>query len=173
MSKDLSITKHDKFNSIKPARVSQELYEFDKVRYKMDVYPFRLLMMISQAVSKKGELDLLGLVHEWPINTIFQYLGIEKDGRRDEKLNEAFDGLLKNGLSLKQIKPNGATRWVGITFISKYEFAMDYPGGRVTIKSEAKQFLSNLAQYTRTLPRSEERRGGKECEEEGRARWAP
>lgn len=152
MPTDNPSVKHDSFNTLKPARVSQDLYEFDKVRYKMDVYPFRLLMMISQAVSKKGELDLLGFVHEWPVNTIFQYLGIEKDGRRYEKLNEAFEGLLKNGLSLKQVKPNGATRWVGITFISKYEFAMDYPGVRVTINPEAKQFLSNLAQYTRSLP---------------------
>lgn len=150
MKKDTS--KHTKFNDLRPARVSRELYEFDKIRFKMDVMPYRLLMMVSQVVAKEGELDF-GTIHEWPLSVVFKYLNIENSGQRYDILFKACEEFVKSGLSIVHEKKNGAKRYVGISFIKKYEFAEDYPCLRITVNEEARQFLSQLRQYAQLSPK--------------------
>lgn len=143
---------HPNFNDLRPAKVSKELYEFNKVRFKMDVMPYRLLMMLSQVVAKEGELDF-GTIHEWPLSVVFKYLNIQDSGKRYDTLFKACDELVKSGLSIVHEKKNGAKRYVGIPFIKKYEFADDYPGLRLTVNEEARQFLSQLRQYAQLSPK--------------------
>ena len=152
--KDKDVTEVERFNVAKPARISQDLFEFEKCRWRMGVLPTRLLMMVSQQVSKEpaGQDDLFPL--EFPLETVFKYLGLTDDNARYTKLAAACEEFLKNGLSVKTTTKRGATRWVGITFINKYEFSTDYPALRLKVNPDARQFLCNLHQYALLQPKN-------------------
>lgn len=151
--KDKDVTEVERFNVAKPARISQDLFEFEKCRWRMGVLPARLLMMVSQQVSKEPaeQDDLFPL--EFSLDTVFKYLGLTDDNARYAKLASACDEFLKNGLSVKTTTKRGATRWVGITFINKYEFSTDYPALRLKVNPDARQFLCNLHQYALLQPK--------------------
>lgn len=149
---DKKVQIQNKFYDMKAARISKDMFEFDKTRWRMGVLPYRLLMMISQSVCEQGENNLFPIL-EYSIDTIFKYLGLsEKDGRRYDKLADACAEFREKGLDLRIVKSNGAIRWVGISFITKYEFASDHPSVSFTVNDEARKFLVNLQQYAKMKP---------------------
>jgi hypothetical protein len=46
------------FNDYKPARISKELYDLEKSRWRMSVLGSRLLFALSQTVSEDKDIDL-------------------------------------------------------------------------------------------------------------------
>ncbi len=150
-TKDIMVVK--KYNDISPARISAELYELSKYRWKMNVFPQRLFYMVSQTVSTQpadqGELFPL----EYPLEAVFKYLGLENSNRRYEVLAEALEEFRKVGYDIMTIKPNGRRRWSGMSFIMAYEMAEDYPALRIKVNEDAKPLLCQLHQYTQVQPK--------------------
>lgn len=150
---DKNINSVDQFKDLKPARISKSLYEFERTRWKMGVHATRLLLMVSQTVSKSepSETDLYPL--EYPLDIVFKYLGLESTNKRYDVLAEALEEVMSKPLCIKTTTKRGATRWVGVAFLSKYEFATDYPSLRIKVCDDAREFLCQLHQYALVQPK--------------------
>lgn len=148
MEKGLKI---EKFKEYKPVRVSQELYEVGKVRFKMGIYGYRLLYALAQSLDY-NQKDLFP-EYGFDIQVIFKYLNINNNGRRYEILNEALNDIGENILNIKTYKKNGAIRWQGMAWITKYDFATDEKLLNIQVNEAVKPFLLNLKQYALIRPK--------------------
>lgn len=140
------------FNDNKPARISRELYELEKARWRMGVLPTRLLMMVSQSIGDSNDTDELFPL-EFPLHSVFKYLNIEKNNNKYEELANACAEFRKGGLDLKTLTKTGRNRWIGISFIGAYEFTEGYPSLKIEVNPKAKQFFCNLKQYALSQPK--------------------
>lgn len=141
----------DRFKEYKPVRVSQELYEVGKVRFKMGVYGYRLLYALAQSLNY-NQKDLFP-EYGFDIQAIFKYLNIDSNGRRYEILNEALNDIGENILNIKTYKKNGAVRWQGMAWITKFDFATDEKLLNIQVNEAVKPFLLNLKQYALIRPK--------------------
>lgn len=143
--------KIDTFKDLKPIRVSQELYELNRVRFKMGVFGYRLLYALAQSVDY-SQKDLFP-EYGFDKNAIFKYLGLESTERKYELLDGALRDIGENILSIRQTKKNGAIRWAGMAWITSYSFASDEKLINIRINEDVKPFLLNLKQYTLIRPK--------------------
>jgi plasmid replication initiation protein len=132
-------------------RLSEKLYQAEKIRFKLSVHGYRLLHAIAQSVDYK-QTELFP-VFEFDIQTVFKYLGVENSNRRFEFLEDALKSIGGNWLSIKTKKKNGATRWEGMTWITHYDFASDAPLVKIQINEHAKPYLLELGQYVPIRPK--------------------
>lgn len=139
------------FKDYKPVRISQELYAFEKYRFKLSVHGYRLLYAIAQSLDYHQKE--LFPEYGFDIQAIFKYLAIENSGRRYEFLKEALDNISDNWLTYKTIKKNGGIRWDGIAWITRYSFATDEALLSIRINEDVKPFLLNLKQYALIRPK--------------------
>lgn len=149
------VQKIEKYNSEKPARISQALYEFERTRWRLSTHAMRLLVMVSQTVSKQpaDQADLFPL--EYPLDTVFKYLGLGSTGQKYNLLAKACEDFGSKFISTKTVTPRGATRWSGFSLITSYEFSddPDYPALRIKVNPDAKQFMCELHQYAMIQPK--------------------
>lgn len=143
--------KTDTFKDYKPVRVSQELYEVGKVRFKMGVYGYRLLYAIAQSLDY-NQKDLFP-EYGFDIQAIFKYLKIENSGQKYDILNSALRDIGENILNIKTYKKNGAIRWDGMAWITKYSFATDEKLLNIRVNDDVKPFLLNLKRYALIRPK--------------------
>lgn len=139
------------FKDYKPVRVSQELYELNRVRFKLSVHGSRLLYALAQSIDYNQQ-DLFP-EYGFDIQAVFKYLGVENNGRRYEVLNEALKDIGENILNIRHIKKSGAIRWIGMPWITKYSFASDEKLLNIQINENVKPFLLNLKQYALIRPK--------------------
>lgn len=151
MAEKKDITKVDTYKDYKPLRVSQELYEVNKCRWRMSVHGYRLLYALAQSIdyNQKDLFPELG----FDINIIFKYLGLENNGRRYEVLNDALKDIGENILNIRHEKKSGAIRWTGLAWITKYSFATDDKLLCIRINEDVKPFLLGLKQYALIRPK--------------------
>lgn len=144
--------KHPNYKHEVPAKVSEELFNPKKWLWKMEVHPYRLLMMLSQTVD--NEASFFDTIHEWPLETIFKYLGIEKTNQRYDILYAACKDLASTCFSdVQELKERGAKRYVGITIIQKFEFCTDRTWMRIKVNPDAVKILGKLRRYALIQPR--------------------
>lgn len=139
------------FRDYKPVRVSQELYEVGKVRFKMGVFGYRLLYAIAQSMDY-NQKDLFP-EYGFDIQAIFKYLKIENSGQKYDILNTALRDISENILNIKTYKKNGAIRWDGMAWITSYSFATDENLLNIQVNEKVKPFLLNLKQYALIRPK--------------------
>lgn len=147
----MEVKKTEKFKDYKPVRVSQELYEVGKVRFKMGVYGYRLLYAIAQSLDY-NQKDLFP-EYGFDIQAIFKYLKIENSGQKYDILNTALKDIGENILNIKTYKKNGAIRWDGMAWITSYSFATDEKLLSIQVNEKVKPFLLNLKQYALIRPK--------------------
>lgn len=145
------LKKVDTFKDYKPVRVSQELYEANKCRWRLSVPAYRLLFALAQSLdyTQKDLFPELGFETE----AIFKYLGLDNNGRRYEKLNEALEEVRREGLQIVTHKKNGAIKYSGYSWITSYEFATDDKLVHVRINEDVKPFLLDLKRYASIQPK--------------------
>lgn len=141
----------EKFNPNKPARISSELYEFERWRLQLDVYPMRLLFMISQAVGKEMSSELFPL--EFKTDQVMEYLNLTGTGRKFELLADALKEFRSNaGLDMIVKDAKGRNKAVGISFITDYQ-ATEHGTLQFHLNPKARNLLVNLQQYTQIQPK--------------------
>lgn len=142
--------KVETFNDYKPARISKELYEIDKCRWRMSVPATRLLFALSQSVSDK-ECEIFPELG-FNLDIIFKYLGITKWNNRYEVLKDALKELMENPLDIVTETKKGK-QWIGVSWLERYEFSTFEPSVKIIITNSAKPFLRQLTQYSRIQPK--------------------
>lgn len=140
------------FNDYKPARISKELYEIDKCRWRLSVPASRLLFALSQIVSEDKGNDLFPELG-FRIDILFKYLGLTKNNDRYNRLDDALNEIMSKNLHIISNTRKGGTQWLGIAWIEKYEFSTDEPLVKIIVTNSAKPFLRQLTQYARIQPK--------------------
>lgn len=142
----------DKFNDSKCARVSQDLYALNRVRFRLNVHGYRLLYAIAQNLDTTRDIETEFPEYGYDLQAIFEYLGIKENGRRFEILDNALKNLGENILTVREVKKTGGIRWSGYAWLTKYQFSSDEKYLVLRINEEVKPFLMKLRQYTLVRP---------------------
>lgn len=151
MSEQNSLQKIEKYNENKVVRVSQELYQLEKIRWRMSTLGYRLLFAISQSVSSIEEEILPDVGFEK--QSLFKYLGLDNN---NDKYNRLAETLVEVGQSMLQFatrKKNGAQVWQGYTWITAYNLAVDEKYVQICINPKVRKFLMQLNKYACIQPK--------------------
>ena len=104
MSEQNSLQKIEKYNENKVVRVSQELYQLEKIRWRMSTLGYRLLFAISQSVSSIEEEILPDVGFEK--QSLFKYLGLDNNNDKYNRLAETLVEVGQNMLQFATRKKN-------------------------------------------------------------------
>lgn len=140
-----------KYNQEKAVRVSQELYQPDKIRWRMSTLAYRLLFALSQCLEYRSP-DLfpeLGFDKQ----TLFKYMGLENNKDCYNRLAETLNEILEKPLKIAQPKKRGGFYWAGYAWISSYQFSTDERFVTIRLNDDVKPFLLNLKQYASIQPK--------------------
>ena len=139
-----------KLSLTKPIKISSELYNIEKCRWKMSTYGYRMLFAISQCVEENMLFREISI----PKNMLFKYLGLEKSNRKYELLLDALTEIQSSGIELRSTNESGKRRWIGMSWITMYDFS---EGGKLVyldINDKAIPFLCALKQYALVQPKT-------------------
>lgn len=151
MSEQNSLQKIEKYNENKVVRVSQELYQLEKIRWRMSTLGYRLLFAISQSVSSIEEEILPDVGFEK--QSLFKYLGLENNNDKYNRLAETLAEVGQNMLQFATKKKNGAQVWQGYTWITAYNLAVDEKYVQICINPKVRKFLMQLNKYACIQPK--------------------
>ena len=140
--KEMKITK---YNQDKAVRVSQDLYQLGKIRWRMSTLAYRLLFALSQCLEYRSP-DLfpeLGFDKQ----TLFKYMGLENNKDCYNRLAETLNEIMEKPLKIAQPKKRGGYYWAGYAWISSYYFSTNEKFVTIRLNDDVKPFLLNLKQY--------------------------
>lgn len=147
---DLKSRKGGKFSLSKPIKISSELYNIDKYRWKMSTLGYRTLFAISQCVDG----NMLFREVSFPKDMLFKYLGLESTNRRYELLKDALNEVRQSGVEYCSVNERGKRKWVGISWITFYSFSEEDNTVNIDINDKAMPFLCALKQYALIQPKT-------------------
>lgn len=146
--KEMKITK---YNQDKAVRVSQDLYQLGKIRWRMSTLAYRLLFALSQCLEYRSP-DLfpeLGFDKQ----TLFKYMGLENNKDCYNRLAETLNEIMEKPLKIAQPKKRGGYYWAGYAWISSYYFSTNEKFVTIRLNDDVKPFLLNLKQYASIQPK--------------------
>ena len=135
-----------RFNESAGVRLSEKLYDIEKVHWSFSTFGYRTLFAIAQCVDKSTWYNDIFIKQ----NAMFQYLGIGKSGQRYEILKDA----LTEVRSASIVHKNETTKkWEGFGFISKWDFVEGREFIHIIIDEDAKPYLFELKQFVQIQPK--------------------
>lgn len=142
--------KNGKLSLSKPIKISSELYNIDKYRWKMTTLGYRMLFAVSQCVDG----NMLFREISFPKDMLFKYLGLEKTNRKYELLQKALNEVQKSGIEYVSVNDRGKRTWTGISWITFYNFSEEGNMVNIDINDRAMPFLCALKQYALVQPKT-------------------
>lgn len=139
-----------KFDENKVVRVTQELYDLDRVRWKLSIGGYRLLFALAQCLDYTDDL-FPEIVFDK--KTVFRYLGLENNKDCYNQLSKTLHEIQSSPLEIMEIKKNGSITWAGFSWITSYLFNSHNPQLCIKINTDIKPFLLNLKQYAAIQPK--------------------
>lgn len=146
--KEKSITQ---YNENKVVRVSQSLYQLEKMRWRMSTLGYRMLFAIGQSIGKNDDDAYQNIAFE--VQSMFKYLGLDNNNDRYVRLAETLEEIGRSPLLISRKKKNGARIWQGYAWITSYLLCEDDNYVHITVNPDVKSFLINLAQYACIQPK--------------------
>ena len=137
-----------------PARISSQLFTYGQFRWKMDVRPFRLLMMVTQTLAmEKKPMPSLFPEYVFPLKKVFEYMGITNNGKRYDLLANDIKELMSTVIEHKETTKKGKFKWVGKTLISLCEIDSDTSSLRIKINEDSRNYLVGMNRWSEIQPR--------------------
>ena len=137
----------------KAAHISTEIFVYGRTRWRMKVRPFRLLMMVCQAISsEKGQLPIFP-EYVFPLEKVFTYLGLEKTKGRYDLLAEDLREFLSSCVEIKSYTKRGAQRWTGTSFITWYLLDEEESVLSIQINEKARDYLFGMNRWCSMQPK--------------------
>lgn len=146
----MSERKSGKLSLSKPIKISSELYNIDKYRWRMTTLGYRMLFAVSQCV----EGNMLFREISFPKDMLFKYLGLQSTNRRYELLKEALNEVRKSGIEYCSVNERGKRTWTGLSWITFYSFSEEGNSVNIDINDRAMPFLCALKQYALVQPKT-------------------
>ena len=145
----------DKISDDKVVKISTDLFTYGKTRWKMGVYPFRLVCMVAQTLaSEDSQLhDLKNIEFSYSLDKVFHYLGLEKNNARFDILFKTMEEAIGNVVQFKSYGPKGGVRWTGMTLISYC--SVDEDTNRIIIQPShrAVEYLVDMRRWCALQPK--------------------
>lgn len=149
----LPVIKKDRQSMEKSAHISTEIFKYGQTRWRMGVRPFRLLMMVCQAISsEQGQMPLFP-EYVFPLDKVFKYLGLENTNQRYDLLAEDLKEFLSSCVENKTYTKRGARRWVGTSFITWYQLDEEDPLLRVQVNENARSYFIGMKRWCSMQPK--------------------
>ena len=151
--RNLPTVKKERQSMEKAAHISTEIFVYGRTRWRMKVRPFRLLMMVCQAISsEKGQLPIFP-EFEFPLEKVFTYLGLEKTKGRYDLLAEDLREFLSSCVEIKSYTKRGAQRWLGTSFITWYLLDEEKSVLHIQINEKAREYLFGMKRWCSMQPK--------------------
>lgn len=141
-----------KFNENGIIKVSQELYQVGKMRWKLSTYGYRLLYAIAQATGQ-DDSPLLFPEIVFEKKEIVKWLGLESNKDWNNELMRTLEEVRKEGLQTAIRKPNGKMLWCGFSWFTSWQIEEDTNRLSVRLNDDVRPFLRNLKQYAQLQPK--------------------
>jgi len=135
-----------KFNDSAGVRLSEELYNIDKVRWSFSTYGFRTLFAIAQSIDKGTWYDDVFIKQ----SVMFQYLGLQNTGQRYKILSDALEEVQSTTITRKNSETK---KWEVFGFINQAEFVEGGNFIQIEINRKAKPLLFELKQFVQIQPK--------------------
>ena len=137
-----------------PARISSQLFNYGQYRWKMNVRPFRLLMMVTQTLAmEKQQTPLLFPEYVFPVNKVFEYMGISNNNKRYDLLAGDIKELMSTVIERKEKSKKGKFKWIGKTLISMCKIDSEDSSLRIKINEESRDYLVGMKRWSEIQPR--------------------
>ena len=151
--RNLPTVKKERQSMEKAAHISTEIFVYGRTRWRMKVRPFRLLMMVCQAISsEKGQLPIFP-EYVFPLEKVFTYLGLEKTKGRYDLLAEDLREFLSSCVEIKSYTKRGAQRWTGTSFITWYLLDEEESVLSIQINEKARDYLFGMNRWCSMQPK--------------------
>ena len=151
--RNLPTVKRERQSMEKAAHISTEIFVYGRTRWRMKVRPFRLLMMVCQAISsEKGQLPIFP-EYVFPLEKVFTYLGLEKTKGRYDLLAEDLREFLSSCVEIKSYTKRGAQRWTGTSFITWYLLDEEESVLSIQINEKARDYLFGMNRWCSMQPK--------------------
>ena len=151
--RNLPTVKKERQSMEKAAHISTEIFVYGRTRWRMKVRPFRLLMMVCQAISsEKGQLPIFP-EYVFPLEKVFTYLGLEKTKGRYDLLAEDLREFLSSCVEIKSYTKRGAQRWTGTSFITWYLLDEEESVLNIQINEKARDYLFGMNRWCSMQPK--------------------
>ena len=132
-----------------PARISSQLFIYGQYRWKMNVRPFRLLMMVTQTLAmEKQQTPNLFPEYVFPVNKVFEYMGISNNNKRYDLLASDIKELMSTVIEKKEKSKKGKFKWVGKTRISVCKIDSEDSSLRIKINDESRDYLVGMKRWS-------------------------
>ena len=135
-----------KFNDTAGVRLSEELYNIDKVRWSFTTYGYRTLFAIAQCIDKGTWYDDVFIKQ----SVMFQYLGLQNSGQRYDILAKALAEVRGTTITRKNEETK---KWEVFGFINQSEFTEGGQFIQIEINPKAKPLLFELKQFVQIQPK--------------------
>lgn len=137
-----------------PARISSQLFCYGKYRWNMAVRPFRLLMMVTQTLAKeKHPLPTLFPEYTFPLNKVFEYMGISNCGNRYDLIIDDMKELMSTVIDEKETTKKGKVRWTGKTLITNCYIDGETNQLCVQINENSREYLVGMQRWAELQPK--------------------
>lgn len=137
-----------------PARISSQLFNYGQYRWRMSVRPFRLLMMVTQTLAmEKNPCLSLFPEYTYPLNKVFEYMGISSNGKRYDLLSKDTKELMSTVVEVKETSKRGKFRWIGKTLISLCEIDSETSTLRIKINEDSRDYLVGMKRWSEIQPK--------------------
>ena len=151
--RNLPTVKKERQSMEKAAHISTEIFVYGRTRWRMKVRPFRLLMMVCQAISsEKGQRPIFP-EYVFPLGKVFTYLGLEKTKGRYDLLAEDLREFLSSCVEIKSYTKRGAQRWTGTSFITWYLLDEEESVLNIQINEKARDYLFGMNRWCSMQPK--------------------
>lgn len=141
---------NNKLSLVKPVKISSELYNIEKYRWKMSTLGYRMLFAISQCVDG----NMLFKEVAFPKEALFKYLGIQNTNKKYKQLRDTLLEVKTSGIDCCTINSRGKRVWTGMSWITWYKFSEDGDRVYIDINDRAMDFLCALKQYALIQPKT-------------------
>ena len=135
-----------KFNESASVKLSEEMYDIERVKWAFSTFGYRTLFAIAQCVNKDTWYNDVFIKQ----SVMFQYLGVHNSGQRYSILDKALGEVRSVNITRKDEKTK---KWKGFGFINTYEFVEGGQYVKIEINEDAKPLLFELHQFVQIQPK--------------------
>lgn len=134
-----------RFNDTAVVRLSEELYNIDKVRWSFSTFGYRTLFAIAQSIDRGTWYDDVFIKQ----SAMFQFLGIAKSGQRYSILADALAEVRSTTFTRRD---EHTRKWNVFGFLKNADFTEDGEFVHIEIDPKAKPLLFELKQFVQIQP---------------------
>lgn len=131
------------------ARVSEELFDIEKLRMHLSTGGYRLLYAISQCVDSGFDFKQPLIIEK---SDLFKFLGLEKTKRKYELLDATLQEVRREGLHIVQENSKGGIDWIGESWVTGYLLSSSETSVTLHVNARIKPYLVDLRKYACIQP---------------------